>query len=295
MSKLVLMIQAVLIYIVTFFIAILPLPLALRLGDILGLLVHRILRGRRELAEDSLTKIGPAAVDDERNVDVIIRHSFMNLGRLIVECSKVLHGFGKYLLKDIEIRGIEHYEKAVKKGNGVFIISGHCGNWELLPLTISYKIRPLTYAVRAIDNPYINKIIEIYRTKFGNTILYKEGALKTIFREISKNGTVMMLVDQSAIPSQGVNIEFMGRPAWAMKSPVVIAKRTGATVIPAFIKRSGKGHIIDFYPEVKMSSNEDPDMALKEDAAAFASHIGDYIKENPDQWYWIHNRWKTYS
>ncbi|UCG77498.1 MAG: lysophospholipid acyltransferase family protein [Nitrospirota bacterium] len=295
MKGIFLFLQAAVVYIITLFIAIIPHRIALRLGELLGLLIYKSLSSRRRIAIESLNKIDPELIDDKRSADEVIKDTFMHLGKLLVECSKVLHGFGKSIVKNIEIKGLEHYENALKKGNGVFIISGHCGNWELLPLTLSFKQRPLTYAVRAIDNPYINKIIEIYRTKFGNTILYKEGALKKIFAEIANNGTVMMLVDQSAIPSQGVKIEFMGRPAWAMKSPVVIARRTGGTVLPAFIRRQGRGHVIEIHPEIKMSDNDDPEKAVYEDAMSFAAHIEKYVKENTYQWYWIHNRWKEYK
>ena len=295
MKQITLFLQMASAYVISFFIAILPLPIALRLGAFIGVMLYKLLGSRRKIAIENLEKIDRDLFNDERRAEEIIRESFINLGKLIIECIKVLHGFGRNILDRIELEGIENYHNAVKKGKGIFIISGHCGNWELLALIISYRLRPLTYAVRAIDNPYINKVIEKYRTRFGNTVIYKKGALKTIFSEIKHNGLVMMLIDQSAMPKEGVHIDFLGRAAWAMKSPIVIARRTGGTVLPAFIKRTPTGHKVEIHPEIVLSSHEDPETAIAEDAKLFAGYVEKYIMENPTQWYWIHRRWKSYK
>jgi KDO2-lipid IV(A) lauroyltransferase len=295
MKRIALFLQTAVAYVISLFIAILPLSVALRLGAFIGVLLYKLLGSRRKIAIENLEKIDRDLVKDKRRAEEIIRESFINLGKLIIECIKVLHGFGKKILDRIEIDGIENFDNAAKKGKGIFIISGHCGNWELLALCISYKLRPLTYAVRAIDNPFVNQVIEKYRTRFGNTVIYKRGALKTIFSEIKHKGLVMMLIDQSAMPKEGVQIDFLGRPAWAMKSPIVIARRTGGTVLPAFIKRTPTGHKVEIHPEIELSSNEDPETAIAEDTRLFAGYVENYIRENPTQWYWVHRRWKSYK
>jgi KDO2-lipid IV(A) lauroyltransferase len=295
MKRLVLSLQVAPIYVIGALIAIVPLKIAMRLGAFIGIIVFKLLDSRRKIAIDNLEKIDKDLIQDDRGSEEIIKDSFVNLGKLIIECMKVLYGLGRNILDRIEIEGIEHYENAVKKGKGIFIISGHCGNWELLALTLSYRLQPLTYAVRGMDNPYMNKIIDKYRTKFGNRVIYKKGALKTIFSEKKQTRPVMMLVDQSAIPKEGVHIDFLGRPAWAMKSPIVIARRTGGTVLPAFIKRTSTGHTVRIHPEIVLSSHEDPETAIAEDTRTFARFVEDYVKENPTQWYWIHRRWKTYK
>jgi KDO2-lipid IV(A) lauroyltransferase len=204
------------------------------------------------------------------------------------------------------VRGVAHYMKAKSKDKGVIFITGHCGNWELMALAFGVKVDNVSVVARTQNNPYLNRLVENIRAKYGNNVIYKKGALKGILSELKKNRGIGILMDQAVLKDEGYKIDFLGRPAWTTKVPALMARKTDAAVIPIFINREGDKHVINIYPEVALSTNEDADSgspksrktflggdkAIIEDTRRFSGFIEDYIKEHPTEWLWIHKRWK---
>ena len=287
------LLQAIFLYAVTFPIALLPLHMVLRVGALIGQAGYLIWGSRRRIAIENINQaIRAGFIFDSKPPDDIIKENFRNLGRSIAEIIKIYHGFGREILDRVEIKGFEHYQKARERGRGVLLISGHCGNWEVLALAASYKVSPITVVARPINNPYLNRLVEKTRKRYGNSVIYKQGALRAIISLFREGRAVGILIDQSVLPDEGVIVEFLGRPAWTMKVPALIARKTGVAVVPVFIKRTGIGHLIEIYPEVELSGVEDFEKAVLEDTARFTSYIERYIRENPAEWLWIHRRWK---
>lgn len=278
--------QAVAVFILSIPLSILP----CKAGEVLGLLLYYVWKSRRRIAIDNMQQ--SSLVLHGKTPESIIKENFRNLGRSFMEVVKIYHGRGNKILEGIAIKGIENFENARAKGRGVIAITGHCGNWELMAIALSSKVASTSGVARPLKNPYLNKFLEETRSRFGNRVIYKRGALKEILSVLKKGGNVGILMDQAVLPDEGYMIDFLGRNAWTTKMPALIARKTEVPVVPIFIKRTDKGHEITLYPEVRLSSNTDPESAVIEDTKTFSRFIEDYIKENPSEWLWIHRRWK---
>lgn len=301
MRKLCWLLHITLLVVLAFPLALIPLKAALWVGAFLGEVSFCLWKSRRNIALENMSyamKVG--ALDNRSAPEDIIKENFRNLGRSLIEVVKLYLGFGGRILDSIEIKGIEHYRQAAARGKGVLFITGHCGNWELLALAFSQKVAHGSVVGRAQNNPYLNSLLERVRRRYGNSVIYKKGALRAMISLLRRGGTVGVLIDQSVLPDEGVMTDFLGRPAWTMKAPSVIARKTGAAVIPVFIRRTFSGHEIEIYPEAPLAGEkkgtaldgEEAEKAVYEDTKLMSSYVERYIKGNPAEWLWIHRRWK---
>jgi len=270
----------------------LPRFFSIKIGEFLGLCMFFIFNNRRRIALKNLEIVQQGGFRLPTTPRKIAQRHFINLGRSFSELSMLFVGKNS-ILKDIEFEGLEHYTSAQAKGRGVIIITGHCGNWELLAIASSWRLFKTSIIARPIDNPYLNKWVEKLRTKFGNKVIYKAGALKESIATLKKGGTVGILMDQSVVESEAVITEFFGEKVYTMKIPALLAMKTGAAVVPGFINYLGKGkHRIRFEKEIQLritgNTEDDTDYNTK----AFSEYIERYIRENPSEWLWIHRRWK---
>ena len=273
--------------------AVLPLSWALKIGEILGLFVFYIWQSRRRVAIENLkTALSSGTFGISETAENVIRENFKNLGRSFIEVVKIYYGLGDSIINSVVFEGIENFHRAKANNMGVIFVTGHCGNWELLAISSSVKLSDLSIVIRPIDNPFLNNLVEKVRMKYGNRVINKKGALKPIMQTLKKNGVVGILMDQAVIPEEGYVIDFLGKGAWTTKMPALIARKTGAAVLPAFIHREGRGHKIVIHPEIGLSKSSDTETAVKEDTIAFSRSIEEYIKEHPSEWLWIHRRWK---
>lgn len=274
--------------------ALLPHRMSLKAGELLGLSLFRLWKSRRVIATDNVEKaVAQGALAIAKKPEAVARASFAHLGRSFAEVVKVYFGRGDKSMRSVEIRGLEHYRKASEKQRGVMFVTGHCGNWELLALVCGVRVSPISVVARRQNNPYLNRLLERARGRFGNRVIYKQGALRGIVSELKKGGTVGILMDQAVVAEEGIIIDFLGRPAWTTKVPALIARKTGAAAIPAFIHREGPGrHVVTVYPEIELSRSADSDEALVQDTKEFSSRIEKHIQDHPEQWLWMHRRWK---
>ncbi|NTU41734.1 MAG: lysophospholipid acyltransferase family protein [Nitrospirales bacterium] len=269
--------------------ALIPYRLALRIGEGIGLLAFSLWSGKRKIA---IENISLSCLDQRESAEEIARESFKNLGRSTIEALRILAGRGEELLRTVEIRGLENYERAKAKGKGVIAITGHCGSWELMAVACGSLAEKGAVVARPLDSPVLNGIVEEMRQRYGNRVIYKKDALRGIISVLRKNSWVGILIDQAVVREEGLLIGFLGRWAWAMKMPAIIARRTGAAVVPIFIHREGRGHVVEILPEVPISGEEDKDKALLEDTQTFSSVVEGYVRAYPAEWLWLHRRWK---
>ncbi len=282
--------ETVLIILFSIPLTILPNRLALKAGELLGLLLFYIWGSRRRIAIENIKKTGVRS--QESGVRLIAKETFKNFGRSFVEIIKIYYGFGDKFIENVEVKGIDNYQKAKSKNRGVIFIAGHCGNWELMAIAFSSKVSRVGVIARPLSNPYLNRLIEKARMRYGNSVIYKKGALKNILSTLKGGGSVGILMDQSIIPSEGYVIDFLGRGAWTTKMPALIARKTGSPVLPIFIMRKDKGHIISIGAEIELSMLGNQEEAVIEDTKRFSGFIEEYIRQNPSEWLWIHRRWK---
>lgn len=293
MKKIKWLLEAGAVLILAFPFAMLPMTLAFKAGELLGFVVYVLWGSRRKIAIDNIEKaVEAGGLRIDVSPSQIVRKSFMNLGRSLAEIIKIYFGLGRQLIDSIEVIGFDNYLRAKEKGKGILFITGHCGNWELTALGFGVRVAPLAVIARAQNNPYLNSLVEKARARYGNKIIYKQGALMAILSVLRNNGMVGVLMDQAVLPEEGYIIDFLGRGAWTMKIPAIIARKRGAAVIPAFIHREGNRYIGTLYPEVPLSQEKDEEKALIEDTKKFSSYIENYIREHPAEWLWIHRRWK---
>jgi KDO2-lipid IV(A) lauroyltransferase len=264
----------------------------LKTGEIFGLLLYHLWGSKRRIARENIEKSTLFNVLGAGNAEDVIRENFRNIGRSFIEVVKVYFGKGRGIMEEVTIIGREHYDRAREKGKGVIFITGHCGNWELMALASSYRSETLSVVARPLNNPYLNRLLERARARFGNEVLYKKGALRGIISALKRGGCVGILMDQAVLPNEGYIIDFLGRGAWTTKMPALIARKTGAPVLPVFIRKSGRGHEIIVHPEVQLSEKGDIEEVMKEDTQRFSRYIEEFIRQSPAEWLWLHRRWK---
>lgn len=298
MKKIVWILQVAILYGFTWVVSLVPERLSERFGVWVGLLLRQVLSSRRRIAEENISRVlGYMRAQPEWTCSIptaegIAREVFCNLGRSLVENCRLYHGKGDELIDRIELRGIEHYDAARAEGKGLIFLTGHCGNWELVALAYARLFKePIAVVARRQNNPYLNTLVERMRMHYDNTVIYKDKALRNMLAVIRKNGTVGLLVDQTVFREEGYLVDFLGRPAWASKSPVLIARKTGVPILPAFIHREGGRHVVDIHPPLQFEGAAG-DQGWCDDVKAYSSIIEQFIVAHPTEWYWVHRRWK---
>lgn len=275
--------------------ALMPRRLAVWTGGLLGGLLHLIWGARRRIAINNLSAaVARGALTIDAPPEEIIRRNFRNLGRSFVEVIKIYYGLGDRIVRDVEIRGREHLTKALEKGKGVIFITGHCGNWELSALVLGVVVGRMNPVARRINNPYLDYLVERIRQHYGNSVIYKRGAIRQILAALGRNEVVGILMDQSVLETEGVAADFLGKKDYIMKTPAIIAMKTGAAVLPGFIRRTEGGHIGEIGEEIELESSTDTEQAVYNNTLKLSACIEEYIKKYPAEWLWLHRRWKRF-
>lgn len=219
----------------------------------------------------------------------IVRGVFHSIARLLVSFARFprmdkrnIHGWIRY-------EGYEHFRAALRSGRGVLFATAHLGNWELSAFAHALLSGPMHVVVRPLDNPRIDALVERRRTLSGNRLIAKTDSPRAILQALKQNEAVGILVDQNASPDTGVFVNFFGVPACAGTGFARLAAHSGAAVIPGFALWSEEEdrYVLRFYPPVAMTGD------AEEDTRAIQRQLEAVIREYPDQWLWIHRRWKT--
>lgn len=214
---------------------------------------------------------------------------FASLARLMVVFSRFPQ-IRRDNVKDwIRYEGFEQFKAALARGKGVLFATAHLGAWELSAFAHAWMAAPMHVVVRPLDNPLLDAFVERYRSLSGNRLIGKKEFARSILRALAANEAVGILVDQNVGLEDAVFVDFFGVPAASGAAFARIAARTGAAVIPGFAVWSepeGR-YILRFYPPVEITGD------LRADTERVQAAIEAAIREYPDQWLWIHRRWKT--
>ena len=214
---------------------------------------------------------------------------FHSIARLLVTLARFPSINQTNIGQWIRYEGYEHFEEARRRGKGVLFATAHLGNWELSAFAHALLTAPMNIVVRPLDNPRIDRLVERHRTLSGNRLIEKKDYARGILKALAANEAVGILIDQNASLDSGVFVDFFGIPACAGTGFVKLAAHTGAAVIPGFAlwsEAEGK-YILRFFPPVAMTGD------LHGDTARLHSVLESVIRQYPDQWLWIHRRWKT--
>jgi KDO2-lipid IV(A) lauroyltransferase len=214
---------------------------------------------------------------------------FRSIARLLVAFARFPRIDPSNVKEWIRYEGFEHFEDALRRGRGVLFATAHLGNWELSAFAHALLAHPMHVIARPLDNARIQALVSRYRALSGNTIIDKREFARPILKALAQNQAVGILVDQNASPEQGTFVDFFGVPACAFTGFARIAARSGAAVIPGFAlwSETEQRYILRFDAPIEITGDESAD------TACIQAHLEQAIRAHPDQWLWIHRRWKT--
>ncbi len=225
----------------------------------------------------------------------ILRGVFTSLGRQLAESCQ----FPRYTVDNVDevvvYDGLENYERAHARGKGVLFLTAHFGAWELSAFAHSLHGHPLHVVMRPMDNPYLDRMLQSYRTMHGNKVVPKDDFVRGLLAAMKAGETVGILMDTNMTPPQGVFVDFFGIPACTASGLARIALRTDAAVLPGFTiwdEAMGK-YRLRFDPALELILTGDLEADIVANTQMFTRVIEDYVRNYPDQWLWVHRRWKT--
>jgi KDO2-lipid IV(A) lauroyltransferase len=267
--------------------AIAPRALAESLARLYTALLDLAIPRLRRVAMQNLAMAMPERTPDEhaRIVDGVFR----SIARTLVSFSRFPRITKDNVHDWIRYEGYEHFEQSLKQGRGVLFATAHLGNWELSAFAHALMSAPMHVVVRPLDNRRIDALVESRRAASGNHLIGKKDFARSILQALKNNEAVGILVDQNAGLDDGVFVDFFGIPACASVGFAKFAAHSGAAVIPGFALWSEKErkYILKFYAPLPVTG----DAAL--DTQVLQAHLESVIREHPDQWLWLHRRWKT--
>jgi KDO2-lipid IV(A) lauroyltransferase len=266
---------------------------AMATGRLLGCVAHAVMPELRRTGERNLRLAFPEKSDWERRD--ILRRCFKNLGRQLGLFSQFSTADRESLLSLTEWEGLENLDAARKEAKGVILFTGHVGAWELSSFGLSLRDYPLSFLVRRIDNPKVEQLVERSRTRFGNRSVDKRSAARSMLKILQTAGMLGLLVDLNTLDDEGIFVDFFGVPASTTFMLAKLALRTEATVIPIFVpwdEKRGK-FFVNILPAVSVEHTRDEQEDVRRLTAKLSQIVEDYIRRYPEQWLWIHKRWKT--
>ncbi len=262
------------------------------IGKFTGRLTYILDKGHRRTVQDNLDRaFGDTISAKEKNE--ISKKVFEHIAVTLFEFMRIPWLKAEDVDKYYEVEGFGNLEKALAKKRGAIIITAHLGNWEFLGAYFGLAGHPIDEVVRDPDKKIFEEFVKWVRTRSGNSVIPKRKAMRRLLSTLSKNGLVGILLDQNVTRSEGVFVDFFGAPACTNKGPALLAAASGAAVLPVFTVRRGGKHRVIFKEEVKLQETGDKDHDVRENTALLTGIIEDMIREYPEQWFWVHRRWKT--
>lgn len=274
-------------------ISLLPRPLARGAAIALGRAVYLLHIHLRRVGMRNLELAFPAMSRAERAR--ILRGVFTSLGRQLAEVCL----FPRYSRANVEntvaYDGFDNFAEAFKRGKGVLFLTAHIGAWELSAFAHSLHGHPLHIVMRPLDNLPLDRLVRHYRTMHGNTTVDKDDFVRGLISAMKKGEVVGLLMDTNMTPPQGVFVDFFGIPACTASGLARIALHTDAAVVPGFTiwdSTLGK-YRLRFDPAVQLVRTGDDEKDIVANTQLFTRIIENYVRKYPDQWLWVHRRWKT--
>jgi KDO2-lipid IV(A) lauroyltransferase len=271
----------------------LPRSLSRTAGIALGISAYFLMGRLRKVGMRNLQIAFPDMSPRQRRK--IIFQLFVGFGRHLSEFC-LLPGYTRENAREVATYdGFENYETARAAGLGVLLLTGHLGAWEIGSFVHSIFGNPIKIVVRRLDNEKIDQLVEQYRTLHGNETFAKEDFARGLLAAMKAGETVGILMDTNMTPPQGVFVDYFGVPACTAAGVARVALRSGAAVVPAFTiwDKTLKKYRVRFDPALELVSTGDDDADAIANTALFTRIIQDYATRYPEQWLWVHRRWKT--
>ena len=270
----------------------LPQTAARKIGRAFGVLWFHVLRLRRRQVEDSLA----LALDLEpgsRELEHLARANFVHYSLLFIELlrlRRLLHGDIETTVRFVNL---DHLDAALEAGKGALVLTAHLGNYDLLAMAVARKGYPVTIVSKPLRNKAVEGVWMEERSASGLKVCLHRNTLREILTALKSNGVVGFVLDQHA-RLDGVRVDFFGRPASTLRSLAVLAERTGVPVVPIFASRGADGtHLVEVQPALEYEDTGDAEESILHNTQRYTSIIEEAIRRHPDQWTWIHRRWKV--
>jgi len=271
----------------------LPRPVARLLGETLALAVYWLCGRLRRVGKRNLGMALPelSAKEQERILHGVYRH----LGWQLVEFCRMMRYTAENTRNWMRTEGLERYLAAEARGKGVLVITGHMGAWELSSFYHSLMGHPMGMIIRRLDNRRLDSFVNDVRCMHGNHVISKDDFGRGLLTSMRAGKTVGILMDTNMTPPQGSFVKFFGIDACTGTGLAHIARKTGAAVLPGFMlwEPAERRYVLHFGEEVTIPHTDDVAGDILAGTQLCTAAIESWIRRYPDQWLWIHRRWKT--
>jgi Kdo2-lipid IVA lauroyltransferase/acyltransferase len=270
-----------------------PRRIARDLGALIGRIAFLLTPRLRRTGDLNLRLAFPEKTASERRK--ILRTLYRNLGWLLAEFCQMPRYTPDLSRSFIRYEGLEHYLAARDQGKGVLVLTGHLGAWELSSFYHSLMGYPMSIVIRRLDNPLVDGLVNQIRCLHGNQVLHKDDFARGLLAAMKRGETVGILMDTNMTPPQGVFVDFFGHAACTGSGLARVARRTGATVVPGFLlwDEATQQYVLRFGAALDLPVTEDAEADALAYTALFTRVVEEYVRQYPDQWLWLHRRWKT--
>jgi KDO2-lipid IV(A) lauroyltransferase len=282
-----------LVWSITKFLGFLPRNVARGAGAAVGDFAFSALTRLRQAGERNLLLAFPEWTEGRRKET--LSKVYRNLGFLLAEFAQMSKYTPDAARALIRYDGLEHYLAARDLGKGVLVLTGHLGAWELSSFHHSLMGFPMGMVIRRLDNPLVDDFVNRIRCLHGNKVLHKDDFARGLIASMRAGETVGILMDTNMTPPQGVFVPFFGRMAATASGMARVALKTGAAVVPGFLlwSEDEARYVLRFGERIELKNTGDAEQDAIANTARFTSVLESYIREYPDQWLWMHRRWKT--
>jgi Kdo2-lipid IVA lauroyltransferase/acyltransferase len=248
----------------------------------------------RRVAIDNLRRAFGTQLTD-KEIRALAARVFENLCRILFELAWVLRLPENQWPRFFRLSGITNYEAAAAQGRGVLMLVAHFGNWELLPVVAHLARAKPRIVYRPLDASFLDRFIRENRARYGAVMIPTlRGAMQKMYLALRRGNPVAMLIDQNEVLHKGVFADFFGHPACTNASMALLSLRSGAPVVPVFLIRQEDGKFrVEFGPAVYPLRTGDKTKDVEENTQRYNHIIETYVRRYPDQWFWVHQRWKT--
>lgn len=271
----------------------LPRDVARGVGAAVGTFAYAALKRLRLVGVRNLQLAFPDWSESRRTKT--LRQVYRHLGHLLAEFAQMANYTPDAVRSFIRYQGLENFLAARDRGNGVLVLTGHLGAWELSSFHHSLMGYPMGMVIRRLDNPLIDDFVNRIRCLHGNKVIHKDDFARGLIASMRAGETVGILMDTNMTPPQGVFVPFFGTEAATASGLARVALKTGAAVVPGFLlwsQNEGR-YVLRFGPRIELQNTGDAERDALTNTAKFTSVLESYIREYPDQWLWMHRRWKT--
>lgn len=221
--------------------------------------------------------------------------SFISQGLQLAEFAQMRRYSARQAQAFIRYEGLENYLQAHGAGRGVLVLTAHLGAWELSSFFHSLMGYPMGLVIRRLDNSRVDALVNRVRTMHGNRVLHKDDFARGLLKAMHAGDTVGILMDTNMTPPQGVFVPFFGVEACTASGLARVALRSGAAVLPGFLlwERAERRYVLRFGPQLTLQQSDDAEADALANTALFTRTLESYIRRYPEQWLWVHRRWKT--